>query len=170
MKYFNFKVKIICIMADKNLIIQLIQNDLKNAKLTLGLNKLGLDASNYYLNLKELLFGLLCFEKNEQEEKLFEAYVSYAEKVQAIDVIQHPEKLMELADEIYNWLMAEQEVYHREALKANAELLELLIGKSLSEILVTHTGKELMRLSMYLINKKICLPMNLTLIYINSYI
>jgi hypothetical protein len=149
MKYFNFKVKKIYIMQDKNLIIQLIQNDLKNAKLTLGLNKLGLDASNYYLNLKELLFELLCFEKNEQEEKLFEAYISYAEKVQAIDVIQHPEKLMELATEIYNWLMAEQEVHQTEILKVNAELLELLTGKTLSELLVMHTAKELMRLSLY---------------------
>lgn len=60
-------------ILNKNLALMLIQNDLRNTKLTTGLNKLGLDASNYYLNLKELLFELMCFEKNEQEEKLFEA-------------------------------------------------------------------------------------------------
>jgi hypothetical protein len=136
-------------MRNKNLILTLIQNDLKNTKLTIGLNKLGLDASNYYLNLKELLFELLCFEENEQEEKLFEVYVMHAEKIQSIDIIKHPEKLMELA-EIYNWLMKEQEVHHLEILKANAELLELLTGKPLSEILKTHTANELIRLSMYL--------------------
>jgi uncharacterized protein YjiS (DUF1127 family) len=137
-------------MIDKNLITRLIQNDLKNTKLTIGLNKLGLDASNYYLNLKDLLFELLCFEENEQEEKLFEAYVMYAEKIQSMDIIKHPEKLMELADEIYNWLMKEQEVHHLEILKSNAELLELLTGKYLSEIMETYTTKELVRLSGYL--------------------
>jgi hypothetical protein len=144
----NFTPEIM--MLNKNLIIQLIQNDLKNTKLTLGLNKLGVDASNYYLNLKELLFELICFEKNEQEEKLFEAYVVYAEKIQAMDIIKHPEKLMELADEIYTWLMKEQEIHHLEILKTNAELLELLTGKSFSEILEIYTANELIRLSMYL--------------------
>jgi hypothetical protein len=137
-------------MRDKNLILTLIQNDLKNTKLTLGLNNLGLDASNYYLNLKELLFELLCFEKNEREEQLFEAYVTYAGKVQSMDIIKHPEKLMDLATEIYDWLMNEQEVYQIEILKGNAELLELLTGKSLTEIMETYTAKELLRLSMYL--------------------
>ncbi len=137
-------------MLNKNLITQIIQNDLKNTKLTLGLNKLGLDASNYYLNLKELLFELLYFEKNEQEEKLFEAYLRYSGKVQTMDIIKHPEKLAELADEIYNWLMKEQEAHHTELLKENAALLELLTGKSLSEIMKIYTMKELMRLSMYL--------------------
>jgi hypothetical protein len=150
MIYFNLNLKIKAVMIDKNLIIMIIRNDLKNTKFILGLGKLGLDASNYYLNLKELLFELLCFEKNEQEEKLFEAYVEYAGKVQAIDIIQHPEKLMELAAEIYDWLMSAQEVNHMETLKANAELLELLTGKNLPEILETYTVKELMRLSMYL--------------------
>jgi hypothetical protein len=137
-------------ILNKNLALTLIQNDLKNTKLTLGLNKLGLDASNYYLNLKELLFELLYFEKNEQEEQLFEAYVIYAEKIHSMDVIKHPEKLIGLADEIYNWLMKEQEIHHREILKANAELLELLTGKSLWEIMETYTANELVRLSMYL--------------------
>jgi hypothetical protein len=137
-------------VLNKNLIIQIIQNDLKNTRLIIGLNKLGLDASNYYLNLKELLFELLCFEENEQEEQLFEAYVMHAEKIQSMDMIKHPEKLRELAEEIYNWLMKEQEVHHLEILKANAELLELLTGKPLSEILKTHTANELIRLSMYL--------------------
>jgi hypothetical protein len=54
-----------------------------------------------------------------------------------------------LATEIYNWLMAEQEVHQTEILKVNAELLELLTGKTLSELLVMHTAKELMRLSLY---------------------
>jgi len=91
----------------KELIISLIQDDLKNIRLVAGLEALGLDSANYYLNLSQTFFTLLDFEDNKQNEKIYKAYSEYSKKVLDIDINEHPKRLNKMAVDVYLWLKKE---------------------------------------------------------------
>ncbi|MBA3704370.1 MAG: hypothetical protein H0W84_00275 [Bacteroidetes bacterium] len=93
-------------MNQENLIISLIKDNLINTRLVNGLDKLGLDASNYSLNLSDTIFKLMEID----EEELFERYLGWCEEATKRDIFKHPELLEIYATEIYRKLMEGKEL------------------------------------------------------------
>jgi hypothetical protein len=88
-------------MRNKKLIISLIQDDLVSYKLVLGLNELGLNASDYFLNLSDTIFKLMKFSDSKAEEKIYEHYLELTKRVKYIDITESRNTLNSLAHEIY---------------------------------------------------------------------
>ena len=91
-------------MKDKKLIISLIQDDLVNSKLVLGLNELGVNASDYFLNLSDTIFKLMKFSDSKAEEEIYEHYLKLTKKAKHIDITESRNNLNSLAHEIYKEL------------------------------------------------------------------
>lgn len=91
-------------MANNELIISLIKDDLRNTKLVNGLNKIGLKAEDYHLNLSDTIFHLMGFEDNSQTDALIEFYYEYSNKVEECDLTLNSNQLDELAEEIFERL------------------------------------------------------------------
>lgn len=92
-------------LANKKLILSLIKDDLINSKLTIGLDKLGLQPELYLLGLSDTVFMLMSIKNNQRGEALFEHYLELRQKVEAIDLTKSYESLDGLALEIYNELL-----------------------------------------------------------------
>jgi len=95
-------------MTEKELIISLIKDDLTNIRLITGMEKLGLDYDQYYLQLSETFFALIDFKSKEWEERAYDEYLEYSKKVLSIDIAKHPEKLTAMANTVYNKLIEEK--------------------------------------------------------------
>ena len=91
-------------MRKKKLIISLIKDDLICNKLIEGLNALGLNASDYYLNLSDTIFKLMKFSNSKGEEKIYEQYLKMTKRVKHIDIADTRTHLDNLAHEIYTEL------------------------------------------------------------------
>lgn len=91
-------------MVNKELIISLIKDDLRNTKLVNGLNKIGLKADDYYLNLSDTIFQLMGFEDNSQTDALIEFYYEYSNKVEECDFSLNSTLLDEMAEEVFERL------------------------------------------------------------------
>ena len=91
-------------MKGKKLIISLIQDDLVSNKLVLGLNELGVNASDYFLNLSDTIFKLMKFSDSKAEEKIYEHYLKLTKKAKHIDITESRNNLNSLAHEIYKEL------------------------------------------------------------------
>lgn len=91
-------------MVNKELIISLIKDDLRNTKLVNGLNKIGLKADDYYLHLSDTIFNLMGFEDNSQTEALIEFYYEYSNKVEECDLTFDSTQLDEMAMEVFERL------------------------------------------------------------------
>jgi hypothetical protein len=91
--------------TNKKLILSLIKDDLINSKLTIGLDKLGLQSELYLLGLSDTVFVLMGIKDNERGEALFEHYLELRQKVEAIDLTKSYEFLDGLALDIYNDLL-----------------------------------------------------------------
>ncbi len=103
----------------KELIISLIKDNLKNTRLVIGLDKLGLDSGKYHLQLSDTIFKLIGFKSDEHEEKVFEEYIKASMKVASIDIFMHPEKLDAIATKIYENLIQELELQTKLRKKGN---------------------------------------------------
>lgn len=64
----------------KQLLIQLICEDLVHQQLLSGLNRLGLQADAYSLNLSELVFGLMGYDSGTVPDWLYEHYLQLREE------------------------------------------------------------------------------------------
>jgi|GEM_PF-1395172 len=64
----------------KQLIIALIREDLVHQRLLSGLNRLGLHADDYSLNLSELIFGLMGYDNGTVPDRLYERYLQLREE------------------------------------------------------------------------------------------
>lgn len=120
--YINFSMNLKAHNMRKNkkeLIISLIKDNLKNTRLVIGLDKLGLDSCKYHLQLSDTVFKLIGFKSDEHEEKVFEEYVKASAKVSSIDIFTNPEKLESLANKIYENLIREQELQNQKIKKKN---------------------------------------------------
>jgi len=92
---------------NKNIILNLIKDDLINTQLIDGLNTLGLDAGKYYLNISQSFFALMGFGDYDQETKLYNEYFDFSEKAMA-KPFNDSEQLHILALEVYNKLLLEK--------------------------------------------------------------
>lgn len=93
----------------EELVINLIKDDLKIVYLTAGLDRLGLNAESYRLQLSEVFFRLMGFNGSGQDEKLYEQYFNRARKVLNINIHKQPKRFDRMIHEIYNWLKDEKE-------------------------------------------------------------
>ena len=91
-------------MVNKELIISLIKDDLRNTKLVNGLNKIGLKADDYYLHLSDTIFELMGFEDTPQTETLIEFYYEYSRKIEEINIIECSTQIDDLAVDIFEKL------------------------------------------------------------------
>lgn len=87
-------------MNNRQLIIDLIANDLLHRKLLHGLHALHIEAGAYALHLSESIFTLMGIEKQQHTEELYDQYTQLSTQVLALDF----EQLPLLAEEIYETL------------------------------------------------------------------
>jgi hypothetical protein len=83
-------------------IIELIGSDLLLGKMEQGLHRLNIDTSPYSLNLSQVVFRLMGYEKHDQTIVLHDRYTALCGKALEIDFNVHDTKAIELlAKEIY---------------------------------------------------------------------
>jgi hypothetical protein len=95
-------------MQTEQLIISLIKDDLINSKLVNGLNRLGLSAGDYHLNLSETIFNLMGINDVEDDDELLDYYIeltSIAQSVDLSDIAGRNAILEKLARSIYSELL-----------------------------------------------------------------
>ncbi len=99
-------------LSKKELIMALLRDHLVSYRLIQGLLKTGLDSLNFDLYTGDLIFQLMGFGNSEDEEKLFEEFLNWSEKVMSIDFLREDrvEPLNDLRDEIYRKLKREQKL------------------------------------------------------------
>lgn len=91
-------------MSNKQLILALIKDDLINSCLITRLNKAGLDAGAYFLDLSDTVFDLFGFEDNERTEIIYKRYLKMTRRATPTVVKDRNKKLNSLALEIYFYL------------------------------------------------------------------
>jgi hypothetical protein len=96
----------------KKEIMSLIKDDLIHIRLVYGLEKLDLNAGNYYLNLNEIIFRLVGIK--DEKEDFFEKYIEECRKVHSVDILNHPELLNDMALRLYNELKKEYKAQKHE--------------------------------------------------------
>lgn len=89
---------------EKKLLIALIKDDLIGSKLVGGLNRMGLEAQNYYQHLSETIFDAMGFQDNEQDEEVYYQYIALTKKALDIDISNGNHTLNDLVEEIYEFL------------------------------------------------------------------
>lgn len=99
-------------ISKKDLIMSLLRDHLVSYRLTEGLLKIGLDALNFDLYISETIFQLMGFGDSKEDEKLFEEFLNWSQKVMNIDFSGEGriEPLNDLRDEIYRKLKREQKL------------------------------------------------------------
>ncbi len=100
-------------ITEKELILTLLADYLKNYRLVAGLNSMGLDANTYDLNLGDTIFKLMGIGEAKVEEPIYERFFEYSQLVLEIDVKRQPEKFDGFVNQIYEWLCTEKKVNER---------------------------------------------------------
>jgi hypothetical protein len=100
-------------MENQRLIIELISEDIRNNKLIVGLNNLGMDASEYASGLSVTILQLMGFTDTERTDNLYEQYDTKLSAVTPDNADFKTEELNALALEIYIDLLAEKKVLER---------------------------------------------------------
>lgn len=99
------------ISLKKDFMLLMIRDHLLCYRLLQGLEKIGFDTTNFDLYIGDNIFTLLGFGNSTEEEKLFEDFLNWSEKVIKIDFsINDQESLNELCLEIYRKLKREQKL------------------------------------------------------------
>jgi hypothetical protein len=99
---------------EKELIVSLITDNLRNTLLVEGLNKLGLEAGAYRLNLTASIFQLIGFEEDDFEEEVFERYSILIERIVSDEVFEDSERLRAISINIYESLIADRELQRKQ--------------------------------------------------------
>lgn len=98
-------------LDEKKIVVSLIKDDLINTKLINGLNKLGMNADDYLINVSSTIFKILDIGDDRAGEDIFEWYMDSLKKVDPIDIRENHTALDSLALEIYLELLLEREIY-----------------------------------------------------------
>lgn len=110
----NSSINLNVMNTKKELILSLIKDDLVNHKLLLGLDALGLRATDYYLNLGDIVFALMGFPENSDSDRVYELYLELTKKARFLNLSESQSQLNQLAQEIYLELTV-----HRSTLNSN---------------------------------------------------
>jgi len=87
----------------QHLIISLITDDLRNARLVYGLQSIGLQSDDHLLNLGQTIFKLMDFPDTLESDPIFDHYYKLSRKATKIH-LEDTAKLLQLAKEIYHEL------------------------------------------------------------------
>jgi len=79
----------------------LIKDEVKSTKLVIGLNNMGVEASNFHLNLSNTILTIVGVKLNDED---FDRYDKMYEEVLNID-IEDNKSLNQLTNKIYRYLM-----------------------------------------------------------------
>lgn len=98
-------------MPAKDLIMILLRDHLVTYKLIQSLERIGLDTHNFDVFLGDTIFTLMGFGNSAEEEKLFEEFLHWSEKVLTMEFTMHKrEPLQDLCVEIYTKLKREKKL------------------------------------------------------------
>jgi len=93
-------------MSNKDLIISLIQQDLKHSQLVLGLDELGMNASDKHsLEILDIVFNLMQVPDGEIEYDWCRLYVTYMQECKTVGVTHTSETMKPFAEACYNSLV-----------------------------------------------------------------
>lgn len=93
-------------MSDKELIINLIQQDLKHSQLVLGLDDLGMDASDKHcLEILDIVMNLMKVPDGEIEYDWCRLYVTYMQECKMVGVTHTSETMKPFAEACYAGLI-----------------------------------------------------------------
>lgn len=94
-------------MENKDLIIQLIQQDLKHSQLTEGLRQMGLDDFGLYtLDILSIVAHLMNIPKEKITDRWAEIYGGFLDKAYQHEVADRGEELIPVAEKCYELLLA----------------------------------------------------------------
>jgi len=93
-------------MNHKELIIHLIQQDLKHSQLVEGLWKVGLDANIHALDIIGVVASLMGKEEPDISDQWTEIYFSFLARAHYYKITPRAEELKPLAEDCYNLLLA----------------------------------------------------------------
>lgn len=88
---------------EARLITSLIIDDITNAMLVLGLQRLGLEAGDYFSNVSDSIFKLMGYD-GKTDEPIYEGYLERTKKVVKKYVKSDRQKLEQPAKDIYKYL------------------------------------------------------------------
>ena len=94
-------------MENKDLILILIQQDVKHNQLTTCLSKLGLDPEVHSLEIVTRLMGV---EKGDVSDQWAKIYFSFLDQAYRFKISERAEELKPLAEECHNLLVACQNI------------------------------------------------------------
>ena len=94
----------------KELVLDLITDDLINTKLVYSLNDLGLQANDYTLHISTTIMNLMRIKTTSLRwENIHDEYLQMTSRVLKIDIQESPRMLNALAKEIYDFLKLRKE-------------------------------------------------------------
>lgn len=89
-------------MQNKDLVIRLIQQDMKHHQLISNLESIGLRSDGiYYLELMEIISEIMQVPKDDIEDRWSNTYLHFMNQVSNYPVTSKGEGLMDLAEECY---------------------------------------------------------------------
>lgn len=94
------------VLSKKTVIVSLIKDDIINSCLVNRLNKAGLDAGDYYLNLSDTIFKLMRFEDNFRTERIYKRYLKMTLRITPKQIHDEREVIDKLANKVYNYLIS----------------------------------------------------------------
>lgn len=93
-------------MSEKDLIISLIQQDLKHSQLVLGLDELGMDASNKHcLEILDIVANLMKVPDGEIEYDWCRLYVTFMQECKTVGVTHTTATMKPFAEACYAGLV-----------------------------------------------------------------
>jgi len=99
--------------SKKDLIIRLIQQDMKHNQLTGGLQKIGLNVDLHHLEIIEVVIKLMELSTGDASDQWAKTYFSFLEQAAEYEVANNAENLLPLAEECFNLLLACQHIEQR---------------------------------------------------------
>jgi hypothetical protein len=93
------------LITQKELVIQLIKDNLINNRLIKGLNDLGFHSNDYHLHLSDIIFKLIGID--DEQEELFEKYLEWCAQPMQSNIFKSEGLLNEYANKIYEYLVSE---------------------------------------------------------------
>lgn len=96
-------------ITKKELIMTLLKDHLVYSRLIQGLEKTGLETDHFDLYLSETIFTIMGFRGSEEDEVLFEKFITWSKEVHTINFSNdNKEALDELCKQIYRKLKTEK--------------------------------------------------------------
>ena len=90
--------------CNKNIIINLIKQDLVNWKMINALQKMQVHADDYQLDIGSIIFEIMNLENRGDVDEIFEKYVELSKPILKLSASQSNRKIDILASKIYDYL------------------------------------------------------------------